>query len=115
MKSKAYSSMPVGIHNLCNTLGSRVRIARTRRRLTQQDFASRVGTTRQTIQRLEAGDPTVGLGIFLTAAWVLGLHQDLENALDPARDMVGLREDFRRMPQRVRQTTAKGGLDPDRL
>jgi transcriptional regulator with XRE-family HTH domain len=113
--------MPVVVQNLCTELGKRVRIARMRRNMTQQDFASRVGTSRQTVQRLEGGDPTVGLGIWLSAAWILGLHHDLEGVLDPKRDMVGLREEFRRLPRRasgkrrMRDKDEDVDFDPDKL
>jgi transcriptional regulator with XRE-family HTH domain len=109
--------MPLEVQDLCTTIGERIRVARTRRNMTQQDFASRLGTSRQTVQRLEAGDPSVGLGIFLLATWILGLHRDLTGILAPERDTVGLREEYRRLPKRAgrRRTTEDDDYDPDKL
>jgi transcriptional regulator with XRE-family HTH domain len=109
--------MPLEVQDLCTTIGERIRVARTRRNMTQQDFASRLGTSRQTVQRLEAGDPSVGLGIFLLATWVLGLHRDLTGILAPERDTVGLRDEYRRLPKRAgrRRTTKDDDYDPDKL
>jgi len=60
-------------------------------------------------------DPSVGLGIFLSATWVLGLHHGLDTALAPERDQVGLREELRRMPRRVGGTRRDDDFDPDKL
>lgn len=60
------------------SLGERLRNARLRRNLTSVLFAERVGVSRDTLHRLEKGDPGISLGTYLRALRVLGLDQDLD-------------------------------------
>ena len=48
-----------------------------RRRLTVTEMAERMGVTRPTLNRLERGDLSVGLGVLVRALGVLGLEEDL--------------------------------------
>jgi len=48
-----------------------------RRRLTVTEMAERMGVTRPTINRLERGDLSIGLGVLVRALGVLGLDEDL--------------------------------------
>lgn len=59
-------------------LGSRLRAARLRRRLTQAVVAARVGVTKQTLAKLEAGNPTTSLATLLRLLDVLGLGADID-------------------------------------
>lgn len=63
--------------------GERLKLARLRRELPTALFAERVGISRDTLHRLEKGDPNIALGTYLRALRVLGLDADM-NAL--ARD-----------------------------
>lgn len=68
-----------------STLGERLRLARKRRRITAVLMAQRVGISRDTLRRLETGDPAVSLGVYGRALRVLGLDADLDRlaAEDP--------------------------------
>jgi transcriptional regulator with XRE-family HTH domain len=60
-------------------LGARVRLARRERRWTLRELADRVGVTEVTMRKVERGDLTVGLGVALEAAAVVGVplfHED---------------------------------------
>lgn len=59
-------------------LGHRMRLARLRRRLSAVLFAERLGVSRDTLNRLEKGDPNVALGTYMRALRVLGLDKDLD-------------------------------------
>ena len=59
-------------------LGERLRHARLRRNLTTVIFAERMGVSRDTLHRLEKGDPGISLGTYLRALRVLGLDLDLD-------------------------------------
>jgi transcriptional regulator with XRE-family HTH domain len=48
-----------------------------RRRLTVTEMSERMGVTRPTLNRLEKGDLSVGLGVLVRALGVLGLDEDL--------------------------------------
>ena len=53
--------------------GRRVRPARKRRRWSEHGLAERVGAARSTVQRIERGDPTVGIGLVFEAATIAGV------------------------------------------
>ncbi len=57
----------------CEELGSAVRAARTASGLTLEEAALAVSIAKQTLGDLEAGKPTVGLGIALRVAQALGV------------------------------------------
>ena|SRR5487761_2516708 len=59
-------------------LGERLRRARLRRGITTVQFAERTGVARDTLNRVERGDPAVALGTYLRALRVLGLDEDLD-------------------------------------
>ena len=54
-------------------LGSNIKLARKRRKITLEDMAQRTSSSVSTISRLESGDPKVALETFLRALEVLGL------------------------------------------
>jgi len=57
--------------------------------------------SRQTLQRLEAGDPTVSLGVLASVLFVLGFTPRLEALLAPESDAMGISEDLARLPRRT--------------
>lgn len=59
-------------------LGERLRLARRRRDITAGLFAERMGVSRETLRRLEKGDPTIAMGTYLCALRVLGLDKDVD-------------------------------------
>lgn len=59
-------------------LGERIRLARLRRKLSTVLFAERMGVSRETLRRLEAGDPNIALGTYMRALRVLGLDNDID-------------------------------------
>jgi transcriptional regulator with XRE-family HTH domain len=63
---------------LSHALGQRLQLARCRRELTASVVAERVGISRNTLKRLENGDPNVSLGTYLRALRVLGLEADID-------------------------------------
>jgi transcriptional regulator with XRE-family HTH domain len=71
-------------------IGEGVRIARVRRRMTQEELAARVGTSFHTIRKIEKGAPGTGIGFYLQALWVLGLFGDVRLIADPERDREGI-------------------------
>lgn len=82
-------------------LGQRLELARLRRGVPQTEMAERIGVSRPTLIKLEAGDPSVGLSVLLRALDVLGLSGDVDRIA--ADDEVGRRlEDVRlsRAPRR---------------
>ena len=86
--------------------------ARKRRRIPQRLLAQRMMVSLDTVQRLEQGDPGVGLGVMATALWALGLIDRLASLAAPETDTVGKTEELRRLPRRTHTLRApKSDLD----
>jgi transcriptional regulator with XRE-family HTH domain len=99
--SKKSASMPLPANRALRKLGRDLELARRKRGLSTSDMASRLFVCRDTLCRLERGDPTVALGTLATATFILNLHEQLANLAAPASDDLGLRLDERRLPQRI--------------
>lgn len=87
--------------------GERVRTSRVRRRWSKADLAARIGVERRTVARLEQGEPGVGMGVFLSALWVLGLWDTTGELANPEADKVGAFLEMQRQPRRVRRQQEK--------
>lgn len=83
-------------------LGSRIRMARIRRKLRQEDLAAQIGRTRATVAAVEQGSPTTEIGAYVSALWVLGLLQELDLVADPGLDRDGQALSFSAADKRVR-------------
>jgi hypothetical protein len=65
--------------------------------------ADRAFTSRTTLQRIEAGDPGVGIGIYAATLQALGLLDGLADVADLSRDKVGQALAASELPKRARQ------------
>jgi DNA-binding XRE family transcriptional regulator len=83
-------------------LGSRIRLARTRRKLRQEDLAHQIGRARATVVAIEKGAPNTEIGAYVAALWVLGLLQELDLVADPGLDRDGQALAFSAVDKRVR-------------
>lgn len=82
-------------------LGADIRDARRRRGLPMAVIADRAFTSRSTLQRVEAGDPAVSIGIYSAVLQALGLLEALGQVADPAMDPVGQALAGEALPKRV--------------
>lgn len=82
--------------------GSDIALARRRRRLTVNMMAERIGISRETYRHAEKGDPSVSMGVYAMALFVLGLSDSLSEIADVRKDDAGLLLDAERLPKRVR-------------
>ncbi len=64
--------------------------------------AERLGVAKSTWSRVEKGDPTVAMGVYAMALFVLGFGDALGDLVDPRRDEQGLLLDEQRLPRRIR-------------
>ena len=96
-------SLPLPAGHALRKLGGDLALARRKRGISTQDMAARLFVSRDTLWRLERGDPTVSLGTLATATFVLQLHDRLANLAAPASDELALSLDERRLPQRIRR------------
>jgi hypothetical protein len=60
------------------------------------------GSAKSTYLKVEKGDPSVSMGVYAMALFVLGFGDAIGDIVDPRRDDVGLLLDVERLPKRVR-------------
>ncbi|WP_295119675.1 helix-turn-helix domain-containing protein [uncultured Chitinophaga sp.] len=76
MRTKRLSLLPSAEHTL-RELGTNIKLARKRRRLSEEQVAERGGIARSTLQLIEKGEPGVAMSSYLQVLFVLGLSNDL--------------------------------------
>ena len=99
-------SLPLPVAQALRKLGRDLALARRKRGIATSDMAARLFVSRDTLWRLERGDPTVAVGTLATATFILKLHDRLANLAAPASDEIALALDERRLPQRIRRPHA---------
>ncbi len=92
--SMSEKAMPPSVRKALIELGTRIKFARLRRQLTLADMAERMMVTVQTVQRLERGDPGVGIGVVASSLFVLGFMRELEGLADPMADRQAVNREF---------------------
>ena len=102
-------AIPVPVRAALKELGVDVSEARRRRRLTMDVVAGRALTTRQTVARIERGDPRVAMGTWASVLFALGVAGRLGDLASPALDASGLALDVERLPKRVRTPNGRSG------
>lgn len=93
--------LPLPVRRVLRKLGSDIREARLRRRIQTAVMADRVQISRPTLWKLEKGDPSVGIGAYATALYVLGMVDRLADVADIRNDPVGQRLASESLPQRI--------------
>ena len=83
--------------------GENIAIARKRRRWTESMMAERVGVSRQTYAKIEAGEPGVSWGAVANALFVLQMTEQVGRLAAPETDPVGQQLSVDELPQRVRR------------
>lgn len=84
-------------------LGAALAVARVRRKESLRAWAQRIGVSVRTVQRLEAGDPGVGMGVYAAALWLIGRADALPALADPALDQGALELDLRAARDRLQR------------
>ena len=90
-----------GAKRALEELGSNLKTARLKRRISIKGFAERAGVSTSTIIRLEKGDAGVSIGTLAMACLVLGEIDRVAGFLDPGSDDTGLMLDKQALPKRI--------------
>ena len=118
--ARALLQLPPATAAALEKLGADLAVARLRRKESLKTWAKRMGVSVPTLQRLEAGDPAVGVGIVATALWLIKRDGELRNLAAPEHDQGALEMDVREAVElgraraqasaeaRVRTSRAKG-------
>ncbi|HJR70763.1 MAG TPA: helix-turn-helix domain-containing protein [Gammaproteobacteria bacterium] len=80
---------PAAVRRALRKLGADIHDARRRRRLPMAVVAERAFTSRSTLQKIEGGDTSVGIGIYAAVLQALGLLEGLSQVADLSNDSVG--------------------------
>lgn len=102
---------PAAVRRSLRKLGADIHDARRRRRLPMAVVAERAFTSRSTLQRVEAGDARVSIGIYAAVLHALGLLDGLSEIADISRDQVGQTLASAELPKRVRLKPVPGPRD----
>lgn len=92
---------PAAVRRALRKLGADIHDARKRRRLPMAVVADRAFTSRSTLQRVEAGDTHVSIGIYASILQALGLLDGLTQIADISNDSVGQALARAKLPKHV--------------
>jgi hypothetical protein len=98
-RSTSLEAMPSAVLAQLRQLGEHLAIARKRRREPRKSWALRIGVSEPTLGRMERGDPSVAMGVYATALWLMGRSQALPELAAPVHDL-GALEDAVRVAQK---------------
>ena len=87
--------MPPATSAALEQLGADLAVARLRRKESLKTWARRMGVSIPTLQRLEAGDPSVAIGIVATALWLIQRDGELRTLASPEHDRGAIEMDVR--------------------
>ena len=96
--------IPVSVRTGLKRLGADLKIARLRRRLRMVTIAERAGISRETLAKIQKGDPGVSMGNYASVIFALGFSTTWMNLADIANDKTGQALDEERIPRRARDT-----------
>ena len=107
--SGALTQMPPSTVAALEQLGADLAVARLRRKESLKAWAKRLGVSVPTLLRLEAGEPSVSVGVLATALWLIGRDAALASLATPREDRGALELDVRQAESlgraRARATT----------
>jgi transcriptional regulator with XRE-family HTH domain len=100
MKEKLH--LPIPIRRALRKFGQDISDGRRRRRIPVALMAERADLSRETLRKIERGDPSVALGRYAAVLFVLGLTDRLNNLADATYDTVGRMLEEENLPRRIR-------------
>jgi DNA-binding XRE family transcriptional regulator len=88
--SQALLMLPPLVQAHLRQLGEDLTIARKRRGESRRLWAERIGVSEPTLMRMEKGDPSVAMGIYASALWLMGRSNELAKIASPEFDLGAL-------------------------
>jgi hypothetical protein len=93
--SEAITRLPPQTQNALISLGAHLAVARVRRRESLRTWAVRIGISVPTLMKLESGDPSVSMGAYASALWLIGRDGEFSTMASPEYDKGALELDVR--------------------
>jgi transcriptional regulator with XRE-family HTH domain len=103
-RSRLLETPPFAVERALKKLGSNLRTARIRRKLTLEDVAQKIGVSRRILGDMEKGKASTAIGVYVAALWALDLLEHLSSVADPTKDAEGLALALARERSKVRKT-----------
>ena len=94
--------LPIPVHKVLRILGKNISDARRRRRIAMELMSERCGFSRLTLSKIEKGNPSVSMGAYASALFVLGMSEHLTRVADASHDIVGRELEEESLPKRIR-------------
>lgn len=88
--SDAIKLLPNAASKALLSLGADLAVARQRRKESLKNWALRLGVSIPTLMRMEKGDPSVSMGVYATALWLVGRQKALAEMANPKEDLGAL-------------------------
>ena len=107
MSKKTY--LPIPVQKALRQLGKDISDARRRRRIAMELMSERAGFSRITLSKIEKGDPSVSMGSYASALFVLGMIDHLAGLADASHDIVGRELEEESLPKRIRAPQSNKG------
>lgn len=100
MKKRPSISVRQGLRKM----GEDLKKARLKRKLKMTVVAERAGISRETLSKIQKGDPGVSIGAYAMVIFALGLGTDWMKLADIEHDKMGQWIDDERIPKRARSS-----------
>lgn len=101
--------LPIPVQKVLRMLGKNISDARRRRRIAMELMSERCGFSRLTLSKIEKGDPSVSMGAYASALFVLGMSEHLIQVADASHDIVGRELEEESLPKRIRAPQGNKG------
>lgn len=92
--SQAVVSLPSSALASLEILGEHLRLARKRRKESLRSWAIRMNVSVPTLTGMERGDPSVSMGVYATALWLMGRDDALRGLAAPEKDTQALAKEM---------------------
>jgi len=102
--------LPVQSQRALKKLGSDIKDARIKRRISTVLLSKKTGISRITLAKIEKGNPYVSIGAYANIIFILGMTDKLYKMLDPSQDNKGNTLEKQRTPKRIRYKKNEGEL-----
>lgn len=107
--ASAVESLPSAAASALRKLGGDLAVARKRRGQSLREWAARVNVSVPTLMKMEKGDPSVSVGVYATALWLIKRHAALGEVAEPKEDLAALEAEIRLAEQRHKPRGQRGG------
>jgi DNA-binding XRE family transcriptional regulator len=102
VKKRTYSRVT---RDATELLGKLIRLGRKERKMTESELAGRAGISRATLQKIERGDLTCEIGLFLEVAVLVGVRLfDVDSSQAASMHIDRINDKLALLPQAVRRS-----------